>query len=141
MSQSWAETVRFVRERARSRCELCLMHPDLQGAEFHIDHVCPKSQGGSDADDNLAVNCLRCNLVKGDRTTVADPQTGDRVPMFNPRRDRWTIHFRIDGYMIVGLMATGRAMVAAFDLNSPRRVKIRTAEAVFGFFPPTPDEP
>ena len=53
MSRSWAETTRLVRERARYRCELCLMHPELQGAEFHIDHVWPTSLGGTDDVDNL----------------------------------------------------------------------------------------
>jgi HNH endonuclease len=139
MSRSWAATARLVRERAGHRCELCPMHLELQGAEFHIDHIRPKSQGGTDEDDNLALNCPRCNLVKGDRTALTDPDTREQVPFFNPRRDRWSAHFRVNGYQIVGLTAIGRALVAAFDLNSPRRVKIRMAEEAFGYFPPAID--
>jgi len=136
MSQSWAETVRVVRKRAGGRCELCQMHPDLQGAEFHIDHICPVSHGGADEPQNLALTCPRCNLVKGDRTEVTDPETGTRLPIFHPRRDRSSNHFRFDGHAIVGLTPLGRAMVAAFELNSARRIKIRIAEEAFGYFPP-----
>src|SRR5690349_17636184 len=101
------------------------MHPDLQGAEFHIDHICPRARGGTDELDNLALTCPRCNLVKGDRIEVTDPETGVRLPLFNPRRDRWSTHLRFDGHVVVGLTPLGRAMVATSDLNSPRRIKIR----------------
>lgn len=33
-----------------------------------IDHVVPRSRGGSDSWENLVACCLRCNNVKGDRT-------------------------------------------------------------------------
>lgn len=38
-------------------------HPDAQT----IDHVVPRSRGGSDEDENLRVACHRCNAWKGDR--------------------------------------------------------------------------
>ena len=34
----------------------------------HMDHVIPKSQGGTDGDANLVPACAKCNLSKGART-------------------------------------------------------------------------
>ena len=113
------------------------MHQSLQGATFHIDHVLPRSAGGSDSIDNLALSCPSCNLGKSNRTTVRDEQTNREVPLFNPRTDRWADHFAWDdAWRLVGLTPIGRATVAALDLNHPRRVMIREAEEWFDLFPP-----
>lgn len=34
----------------------------------HVDHVRPRSRGGSDSKENLVTACVRCNLRKGART-------------------------------------------------------------------------
>jgi 5-methylcytosine-specific restriction endonuclease McrA len=137
MSESWAETTRQVIARARDRCEYCRMHQSLQGATFHIEHVIPSSAGGSDLADNLALSCPSCNLGKSNRITVQDEQTKQDVPLFNPRMNRWPDHFAWDEeWRIVGLTPTGRATVAALDLNNPRRLRIREAEEWFDLFPP-----
>ncbi len=134
---SWAEIIRLVETRAKQRCEYCRMHQSLQGATFHIEHILPRSRGGSDDPDNLALACPRCNLQKSDRTEVADPDSNATVPLFNPRRDRWSEHFRWDNYRILGVTMIGRATVFALDLNHPRRLLIREAEELFDLFPPT----
>lgn len=136
MTPSWAETTRRVITRAADRCEYCRMHQSLQGATFHIEHITPQAAGGSDDPNNLALACPGCNLKKSDRQRLTDPDTGAAVPLFNPRTDAWGDHFAWDGYQVVGRSPTGRAMVAAFDLNHSRRVLIREAEAHFGLFPP-----
>jgi hypothetical protein len=115
------------------------MHQSLQGATFHVEHILPASAGGSDDADNLCLACPGCNLHKSDRTTAADPDTGAAVPLFHPRRERWEDNFRWDGVRMVGLTPTGRATVAALELNAARRLRIREAEGLFGLFPP--DEP
>lgn len=36
--------------------------------DFEVDHIVPKSKGGSDTDENLQLLCGYCNRIKGDRT-------------------------------------------------------------------------
>lgn len=52
------------------RCEYCQMHQSLQGATFHLEHAVPRSAGGTDELDNLALACPSCNLHKADRTKI-----------------------------------------------------------------------
>lgn len=136
MTLPWAETTRRVAARAGNRCEYCRMHQALQGATFHIEHIVPQVAGGSDGDDNLALACPGCNLKKSDRVTATDPDTGTDAPLFHPRRDRWDDHFVWEGFVVGGRTATGRATIAAFDLNHTRRLLIRKAEMQFELFPP-----
>jgi len=127
---------RAVERRAAGRCEYCRMHQTLQGATFHVEHVVPKCRGGESRLENLAWACPTCNLHKADRIASPDPQSGQEVPLFNPRRDRWSMHFRWERHEIVPLTNTGRATAALLNLNHPRRVQIRHAEELFGLFPP-----
>jgi hypothetical protein len=133
---SWADTINQVELRAGRRCEYCRMHQALQGATFHVEHIMPSSRGGLSDLDNLAWACPSCNLHKSDRVEALDPDTGATAPLFNPRIDRWTDHFRWSGYFIEGLTAIGRATVFALDLNNSRRILIRSAEELFELFPP-----
>ncbi len=93
MSESWAETCRRVVTRAGSRCEYCRMSQSLQGATFHVEHVTPRSLGGSDSPDNLALACPACNLAKSNRTTAPDPECGFPALLFHPRQHIWAEHF------------------------------------------------
>ncbi|MBI1903254.1 MAG: HNH endonuclease [Planctomycetia bacterium] len=133
---SWAEIERLVEARAGGRCEYCRMHQSLQGATFHVEHVVPKSRGGDSTPDNLAWACPGCNLRKSDRVEAADPTDGNLAPLFNPRTDVRSDHFRWKGFRVEPLTAVARATVAALDLNHARRIRIRQAEATFGLFPP-----
>jgi hypothetical protein len=133
---TWSETSRIVAARALGRCEYCRMHQDLQGATFHVEHIHPLSKGGTSDPENLAWCCPGCNLVKSDRIEVSDPETGALVPLFHPRRDEWSTHFRWRGHRLIGRTPVGRATVAALDLNHARRIRIRQAEKLFGWFPP-----
>jgi hypothetical protein len=113
------------------------MHQSLQGATFHIEHIVPNAHGGTDDPDNLALACPSCNLHKSDRTEVADPASGAMILLFNPRKDRWSEHFRWEGYQIIGLTPCGRATAAALEFNHSRRLLIRHAEELLELFPPT----
>ena len=61
-----------------------------------------------------------------------------RVPLFDPRRQRWDRHFAWseDGVEIVGLTACGRATVAALRLNSDLAVTVRRNWLRAGWHPP-----
>ncbi len=133
---AWRETARAVEARAGERCEYCHMHQDLQGATFHVEHIVPTSRGGTSELDNLAWCCPSCNLSKSDRIEAVDPDEGQSVALFNPRRDAWHEHFRWDGYILVGQTPLGRATAIALNLNHSRRILIRRAEQLFNLFPP-----
>ncbi len=140
MSSSWAEILRQVSERAEGRCEYCRMHDALQGATFHVEHIVPRSLGGKSRLENLAWACPRCNLCKSNRVEAEDPQCGQLVRIFHPRKDRWSDHFRWEGYTIVPLTPIGRATVAAMDFNNPRKIRIRQVEESFDLFPPDEEQ-
>ena len=60
-----------VLKRANKRCELCGVQEGDEGYEdrlpLHIDHIEPRSKGGSNEIDNLQVLCRACNLGKSNR--------------------------------------------------------------------------
>ena len=55
---------RQVFERDGRVCAYC----QTADGPFHIDHIHPKSRGGSDDLENLTVACAPCNLSKRDKT-------------------------------------------------------------------------
>jgi hypothetical protein len=124
-----------VHERAQGRCEYCGMSQTLQGATFHVEHITPRTCGGTTALENLALACPSCNLRKSDRSHVMDQMTGTMQRLFNPRSDLWREHFAWVQFALNGLTPVGRATVQALDMNHPRRLRIREAEARFGLFP------
>ena len=138
MKLARTEIQRRVETRARQRCEYCRMHQSLQGASFHVEHIIPTSLGGTDELDNLAWACPGCNLKKSNRMSALDPETETEVRLFHPRLDHWEEHFAWQDYTLIGLTPIGRALITAFDLNHERRLRIRQAEEIFGFFPLAP---
>jgi len=123
--------------RAGHRCEYCRLAQVGQEATFHIDHVVPRTAGGATTADSLALACVSCALRKWAKRTATDPDSGDDVPLFNPRTHTWAEHFRWEGVRIVPLTSTGRATVAALAMNRPLIIAIRHEEAARGRHPPT----
>ena len=78
---------------------------------------------------------------KSNRQTSIDPASGQECNLFNPRQDAWGEHFiwSANGTEIIGLTPTGRATIAQLQLNRPRVVNIRLADAVIGRHPPADD--
>ena len=52
--------------RDRNTCQFCGL--GFPAAELTLDHVIPRSRGGTTSWDNLVASCYRCNNIKGDRT-------------------------------------------------------------------------
>src|SRR2546425_8551500 len=113
-------------------CEYCHLSQEGQEATFHIDHVTPVTLGGKTVVDNLALACLSCSLHKAARQTAVDPETKIEVPLFNPRLDVWSQHFRWEGVRVIALTATGRATIEALALNRPMILAIRQEEVTLG---------
>jgi hypothetical protein len=129
---------RQVRDRAGNRCEYC-QHPASHScAPFVCEHVLPRARGAGNTLPELAWACPGCNSHKYDKTQAYDPQTGRRVALFNPRRQRWSRHFAWsrDFLFIHGRTATGRATVAALHLNRAELVNLRRALRALGEHPP-----
>lgn len=100
-------TKKLVRERAKFLCEYCHSLEEASAALFAIDHIIPQSlPGSSDDPDNLALACQRCNGYRYNFTTGIDPETGDLIPIFNPRKQKWSDHFlwSADGLKIIGII-------------------------------------
>lgn len=129
------------RRRANHLCEYCHTSEQWQYVPFTIDHVIPLTQGGSDGLGNLALACFHCNRRKADRLVALDPDSGEEVALFNPRRDIWSQHFiwSSDGLFVIGLTPTARATVSALEMNRERAVDIRAADRVVGRHPPPGD--
>ncbi|MFB2974151.1 HNH endonuclease [Aerosakkonema sp. BLCC-F183] len=136
MSTIPASLRQLVVQRAGERCEYCCLSQAGQAATFHIDHITPVVAGGATIAENLALACVSCSLRKGARQTVEDAETGEVVPIFNPRQQVWKEHFRWDGVRVVGLTATGRATIEALNMNRAIMLAIRSEEELLGRHPP-----
>ncbi len=112
-------TRQLVRERAKFLCEYCHSPEQSSSDVFTIDHLMPRSLGGSDQLDNLALACRHCNERRYNFITAIDPQTGKEVAVLNPRHQLWSDHFiwTPDGQKIIGTTAIGRATCNRLDLN------------------------
>jgi len=108
---------------------------------FTVDHIIPLARGGTDTPDNLALACFHCNRRKSQKLTGLDPDSGEEVSLFHPRRHLWSEQFiwSFDKLYIIGLTPIGRATVEALELNRERTVRIRAADVSAGRHPPTDD--
>ena len=57
-------TRRNLMYRDHYRCQYC----NAKTIDLTIDHVIPRSRGGSDTWENVVACCQKCNVKKGDRT-------------------------------------------------------------------------
>ena len=80
--------VRFSRfniySRDQNRCQYC--GRQFPRAELNLDHVVPRSKGGTSIWENVVCSCHRCNRLKGGRTPA---EAGMRL-IRQPRRPQWT---------------------------------------------------
>lgn len=77
--------------------------------------------------ENLDCSCQGCNNHKGVRTQGRDPATESIVPLFHPRQHERKEHFAwsADYTQLIGLTPTGRATVAALQLNREGLINLR----------------
>jgi hypothetical protein len=126
-------TKKLVRNRADSLCEYCHSPEKISTSRFTLDHLQPRSLGGSDTEENLALACNRCNAAI--------------LPLFNPRTQSWSEHFiwTVDATKIIGTTAIGRATCDRLDMNDEKykgERSIQEARALWleaGWHPPKND--
>jgi 5-methylcytosine-specific restriction endonuclease McrA len=70
--------------RDRNTCQYC--GERCPRPELNLDHVIPRSQGGTSVWENIVCSCHACNRLKGGRTPK---QAGMRL-LHPPRRPEWT---------------------------------------------------
>lgn len=140
MSQVYipAEIRRRVAEEARYRCGYCLTSQTIVAIPMHIEHIIPLAVGGSTVIENLWLACPLCNGYKGSQTHAVDPETNERVALFNPRNQNWYEHFTWsnDGTEIIGRTMVGKATVVALRLNNEYVVPSRRVWVAAGWHPP-----
>jgi len=95
--------VRFNRRnifgRDGNRCQYCGKH--FPTSELSLDHVTPKTQGGTTCWENIVCCCVKCNVTKGGRTPreagmklITVPVRPTRSPLIigklsNPKYESW----------------------------------------------------
>ena len=129
---------RLVTERAHRCCEYCRSQENFATDSFAVEHIVPRHKGGLTELDNLALACQGCNNHKYTKTQARDPISGELMPLYHPRRDRWQDHFEWneDFTLLLGRTAIGRATIDALNLNRQRVVNLRWVLLITGKHPP-----
>ena len=126
----------LVWQRAGGRCEYCQLSWDTLDLAFEVDHIIAEHHRGLTEPNNLCLTCFACNRHKGPNVAGVDPRTGRIVPLFHPRRHKWSRHFRWDGPVLVGKTTNGRATVIALKINLDYRIDLRQGLIDECVFPP-----
>jgi 5-methylcytosine-specific restriction endonuclease McrA len=128
----------YLLEKSEHRCAYC----GRTNAPFELDHIQPRSRGGSHRVSNLALSCHACNAAKGERTAAefGHPEVAARAKQ--PLRDAAAVN--ATRYALCD--APARAGPAAYqpcaagapggtgrDSRPPRRT--RSTRCVWGHWP------
>ena len=125
----------LVSKRARGVCEYCLITVEDSFFAFHIEHIISIKHGGETSSDNLAYSCAVCNREKGsDLGTFLDNRL-ELIRFYNPRFDKWSEHFKLEGSLIVPITKIGEATIKIFKLNSEHRLLERGLLIDLGAYP------
>lgn len=114
-----------VYKRAQGFCEYCLIDEEVSFAKHQIDHVIAEKHGGETVEENLALSCALCNKYKGSDIASIDSETNEIVPLFNPRTNIWSEHFRIENGIFIGLTPNARATIRLLQINNAARIEER----------------
>lgn len=129
-----AELREAIANRARQLCEYCLIAETDTFYGCEVDHIISLKHSGSSEPDNLAYSCALCNRAKGsDIGSIA--ASGEFTRFFNPRTDRWTEHFRLEGSSIQPLTTIGEVTARILGFNDGARLHEREEMIRFGKYP------
>lgn len=130
----------LVKQRARNRCEYCELDQEFSILPHQIDHVRATKHHGPNTLENTCFACAHCNAAKGPNVAGYDAETGILVPLFNPRKDAWKVHFRWRGGILVGRTPVGRATIDVLRINDSDCIEQREDLIEAGLFPPSSAE-
>ena len=85
--------------------------------------------------ENTCLACAHFNAAKGPNVAGYDPETGLLTPLFNPRMDVWTEHFRWEAGILFGLTPVGRATIDVLRINDSECAEQRQELIEAGLFP------
>jgi hypothetical protein len=129
-----AELRQTIADRANQLCEYCLIAEADTFYGCEVDHIISLKHGGSSDPDNLAYACAPCNRAKG--TDIGSIRTsGELTRFFNPRTDRWSEHFRLEGATIQALTPVGEVTARILGFNDSARLHEREELIRFGKYP------
>jgi HNH endonuclease len=129
------ELRRLVALRADRLCEYCLISETDRASGCQVDHIISIKHGGPTTADNLAYACIFCNLQKGTDLGSIVWRSGELVRFFNPRRDAWGEHFRLDESAIQPRTDIGEVTVRILEFNNDDRIIERQTLIEVGKYP------
>jgi 5-methylcytosine-specific restriction endonuclease McrA len=77
--------------------------------DLTIDHIVPRSKGGTDSWENVVAACLKCNVKKGDRT----PKEANMALSTTPRRPPSHVFFEISKHAASGEFSWKKYVIGA----------------------------
>jgi len=139
MSERIPKSIRqIVATRANNICEYCRCLEQFSTQSFTVDHIKPRKVGGETILENLAWSCFGCNAYKHTKIEGIDPETNQKISLFNPRKQSWQDHFKWSDNKIemIGKTACGRATIFALSLNRLGIVNLRRLLMTVNLHPP-----
>jgi hypothetical protein len=106
--------------------------------KLEVEHIKPKSKGGTDTEENLCLACRQCNSFKASKVYGFDTESSRRAKLFNPNKQIWSEHFSWDKEQtsIIGKTPCGRATILALKMNNDWQINARKFWKLTGIFPP-----
>jgi 5-methylcytosine-specific restriction endonuclease McrA len=118
------ELRQYLLEKFGHRCTYC----GTTTVPLEVEHIVPKSRGGSDRVSNLTIACRACNQAKGDRTAEEFGHPEVQVQARAPLRDaaamnatRWSLYHRLEAVQLpIETGSGGRTKYNRTQLGLPK---------------------
>ena len=113
---------RLVINRAEGLCEYCLINEADTYFGLQIEHIISEKHDGKSVESNLALACITCNQFKGTDIAAFAASSSRLVRLFNPRKDKWSTHFKLNGFSIIANDEIGEATLGLLKFNTSERL-------------------
>ena len=128
----------IVAKRAQEEGEYCLTPAEYSSDPFVVEHI-SLGKGWTNRFGKFDFTRHGCNGHKHAKVTVIDSIGEEAQPLYNPRTQSWSEHFKWneDQTQIIGQTPVGRATIAALHLNRPGVINLRRILTLMGNHPST----